>query len=151
MNDGSDDVLGVITGQIETRFGMSFTALRGAVEKSPDANPQATQVVYWHGMLSQAQTALEQAEDDLLAVLDTEPGPLGDPVMNLAQRVNAAVAVRDGRALIITHLLEPHTTGGQGTGTSAARRRGPALRTSQPPPASVSVPATPAPAKGVGR
>lgn len=149
MNDGSDDVLGVITEQIEARFGMSFDGLRGAVEKSPDASRQATQVVYWHGMLSQAQTALEQAEDDLLAGLDTEPGPLGDPVMNLAQRVNAAVAVRDGRALIITHLLEPHTTGGQGTGTSAARRRGPALRTSQPAP--VSVPATQVPAKGVGR
>ncbi|MEW1794675.1 hypothetical protein [Streptomyces niveus] len=148
MNDGSDDVLGVITEQIETRFGVSFTALRGAVEKSPDANPQATQLVYWHGMLSQAQTALERAEDDLLAVLDTEPGPLGDPVMNLAQRVNTAVAVRDGRALIVTHLLEPHTTVVRGTGTSAARRRGPALRTSQP--ASVSVPAAPVPAKGVG-
>ncbi|EST31759.1 hypothetical protein [Streptomyces niveus] len=149
MNDGSDDVLGVITEQIETRFGMSFTALRGAVEKSPDANPQATRVVYWHGMLDQAQTALEQAEDDLLAGLDTEPGPLGDPVMNLAQRVNAAVAVRDGRALIITHLLEPHTTRNQDTGVSAARRRGPALRTS--PPATAPVPATPVPARGVGR
>lgn len=147
MNDGSDDVLGVITEQIETRFGMSFTALRGAVEKSPDANPQATQVVYWHGMLSQAQTALDKVEDDLLAVLDTEPGPLGDPVLDRAQRVNAAVVVRDGRAVIITHLLEPHTTGHQDTGVSAARRRGPALRTSPPAPAS----ATPVPARGVGR
>ncbi|MET9556849.1 hypothetical protein [Streptomyces sp. NPDC006645] len=151
MNDGSDDVLGIITEQIETRFGMSVTALRGAVVKSPDANPQATQLVYWHGMLSQAQTALERAEDDLLAVLDTEPGPLGDPVLDLAQRVNSAVAVRDGRALIVTHLLEPHTTVVRGTGTSAARRHGPALRTSQPAPASASVSATPVPAKGVGR
>ncbi|MEU9748357.1 hypothetical protein [Streptomyces niveus] len=149
MKDGSDDVLGVITEQIETRFGMSFTALRGAVEKSPDANPQATQVVYWHGLLSQAQTALDNVEDDLLAVLDTEPGPLGDPVLDRAQRVNAAVAVRDGRALIITHLLEPHTTGHQDTDVSAARRRGPALRTSQPAPAPAS--ATPVPARGVGR
>lgn len=149
MNDGSDDVLGVITEQIETRFEMSFTELCGAVEKSPDASRQATQVVYWHGMLGQAQTALEQAEDNLLAALDTEPGPLGDPVMNLAQRVNAAVAVRDGRALILTYLLEPHTAGGRGTGAFAAVRRGPALRTSQP--ASASVPATPVPAKGVGR
>ncbi|MFD4119161.1 hypothetical protein ACFWSJ_37685 [Streptomyces niveus] len=144
MNDGSDDdVLGVITEQIETRFEMSLTDLRAAVEASPDASRQATQVVYWHGMLGQAQTALEQAEDNLLAALDTEPGPLGDPVMNLAQRVNAAVAVRDGRALILTYLLEPRP------GVSAAVRRGPALRTSQPAPA--SVPATPVPAKGVGR
>ncbi|MFF2941291.1 hypothetical protein ACFVSQ_15760 [Streptomyces niveus] len=144
MNDGSDDdVLGVITEQIETRFEMSLTDLRAAVEASPDTSWQATQVVYWHGMLGQAQTALEQAEDNLLAALDTEPGPLGDPVMNLAQRVNAAVAVRDGRALILTYLLESRT------GASAAVRRGPALRTSQPAPA--SVPATPVPAKGVGR
>lgn len=149
MNDGSDDVLGVITEQIETRFEMSLTDLRAAVEASPDASRQATQVVYWHGMLGQAQTALEQAEDNLLASLDTEPGPHGDPVMNLAQRVNAAVAVRDGRALILTYLLEPRTVGGRGTGAFAAVRRGPALRTSQPAPA--SVPATPVPAKGVGR
>ncbi|MEV8289631.1 hypothetical protein [Streptomyces niveus] len=142
-DDGSDDVLGVITEQIETRFEMSLTDLRAAVEASPDTSWQATQLVHWHGMLSQAQTALEQAEDNLLAALDTEPGPLGDPVMNLAQRVNAAVAVRDGRALILTYLLEPRT------GASAAVRRGPALRTSQPAP--VSVPATPVPAKGVGR
>lgn len=145
MNDGSDDVLGVITEQIETRFEMSLTDLRAAVEASPDASRQATQVVYWHGMLSQAQSALEQAEDNLLAALDTEPGPLGDPVMNLAQRVNAAVAVRDGRALIITYFLEPRT------GASAAVRRGPALRTSPPTPTPAPASATPVPAKGVGR
>lgn len=151
MNDGSDDVLGVITEQIETRFEMSFTELCGAVEKSPDASRQATQVVYWHGMLSQAQTALEQAEDNLLAALDTEPGPLGDPVMNLAQRVNAAVAVRDGRALILTYLLGPHTAGERDTGASTAPRRGPALRTSQPTATPAPASATPVPAKGVGR
>ncbi|MFI7102778.1 hypothetical protein ACIBK8_25860 [Streptomyces sp. NPDC050161] len=142
------DVMGVITAHIENRFGMTLTELQQAVADAPHAHREAANVVHWHGLLRESQSALEKAEDDLVAALDTQTGELDDPAMGLAHRVNAAVAARDGRALVVTYLLDPDAPGKQGPGArrgaAPAARRGPALQTSQParpasPPASTPV------------
>ncbi|MGC5413071.1 hypothetical protein ACPXCX_56850, partial [Streptomyces sp. DT225] len=67
---------------------------------TPTANPDATEVVKWHGLLVQAQSVLDRAEDDLLAALESQPSEVDDPTMGLAHRVNEAVTVRDGRAIV---------------------------------------------------
>ncbi|MFI0743312.1 hypothetical protein ACH4PU_35345 [Streptomyces sp. NPDC021100] len=142
MPDDVDDVMGVIAQQIETRFHMSLPELRRAATAAPHANQQATEVVHWFGLLAESQTALERAEDDLVAVLIQDPVPLDDPAMESAHRVNAAVTVRDGRALVVRHL--PDSAGhGSGLRRSAALAagRGPALQTS--PPTRPSAPAVP--------
>ncbi|MFI1183605.1 hypothetical protein ACH4UT_29240 [Streptomyces sp. NPDC020799] len=136
MPDDADDVMGVITQQIEARFQMSLPELRQAVATAPHANEQATEVVYWHGLLAQAQVALERCEDDLVAVLSQDPVPLDDPVMDLAHRVNAAVTARDGRAMVVRFLLDPAALSKRGPGAwrgaTVAAGRGPALQTSAP-------------------
>ncbi|MEU2874114.1 hypothetical protein ABZ769_33785 [Streptomyces olivoreticuli] len=151
MPDDADDVMGVITEQIESRFHMSLPELRRAVAAAPQANREATEVIHWHGLLEQAQGVLERAEDDLVAALGTQPGELDDPAMGLAHRVNTAVAVRDGRAMVVKFLLDPDAPGKHGPGArrgaSAGARRGPALQTS--PPALPAVPA--APVRGAAR
>ncbi|AJT62496.3 hypothetical protein T261_0807 [Streptomyces lydicus] len=131
-----DDVLEVIAQQIENRFRMSLPELRQVVQAAPQANQQATEVIRWHGLLTESQGALEKAEDDLVAVLSVEPGELDDHEMEIAQRVNAAVTARDGRAMVVRFLLDPNAPGKQGPGAwrgaSPAARRGPALPTTPP-------------------
>lgn len=137
MPDASDDVMGVITERIEERFQMPLADLRRAVAAAPDANPEATDVVHWHGLLAQTQQALDTAEDALVEALGAQPPEvLDDSVMELAHQVNAAVASRDGRAMVVNYLLDPNAPGKRGPGvwrgTSAAARRAPALPTAAP-------------------
>ncbi|MEU9068973.1 hypothetical protein AB0D60_19065 [Streptomyces sp. NPDC048306] len=144
MPDASDDVMGVITERIEERFQMPLADLRRAVTAAPDANPEATDVVHWHGLLAQTQQALDTAEDALVQALGAQPPEaLDDSVMEMAHQVNAAVASRDGRAMVVNYLLDPNAPGKRGPGvwrgTSAAARRAPALPTAAP-----TLPRTPA-------
>ncbi|MFJ8676305.1 hypothetical protein [Streptomyces sp. NPDC093589] len=136
MLDVSDDVMGVITQQIEARFDMRLSELRRAVTAAPQANGEATAIVHWHGLLAESQKALERAEDALVGILESQPGELDDPEMEAAHRVNAAVTARDGRAMVVTYLLDADAPGkrapGPWLGASPAVRRGPALQTSQP-------------------
>lgn len=104
--DGTEDVVGVLTEQIEARFGMGMHQLKAAVSMAPAAHPDATDVVKWHGLLAESQAVLDRAEDALLAALETQPSEVDDPTMGLAHRVNAAVAARDGRALVVRWLLD---------------------------------------------
>ncbi|MFJ2175927.1 hypothetical protein ACIOHE_23920 [Streptomyces sp. NPDC087851] len=149
-----EDVVGVLTEQIERRFAMSMDELTAAVAKAPDTNREATGVVQWHGLLAESQAALERAEDDLLAALETQPGELADdPTVALAHRVNSAVTVRDGRAMVVRWLLAPRTPGKQEDHATERRarlsgeRRGPTAPTTMPArPAML-----PAPQRGVLR
>jgi hypothetical protein len=101
------DVLGLFAARIEAQFGLAMSELAQAVHAAPQAHPGATQAVHWYGLLSQAQQAVETAEDALVAALDTAVGDqLDDPVMELAHRVNHAVAARDGRAMTLRFLLQ---------------------------------------------
>ncbi|MFE0055328.1 hypothetical protein [Streptomyces sp. NPDC059003] len=138
MPDDADDVMGVITQQIEARFQMPLADLRRAVAAAPHANNDATVVVKWYGMLTEAQEVLEKAEDALVAALDSAPGEvLDESVMALAHQVNAAVAVRDGRAMVVRHYTDPNSLGRRGPGAwrgaEAAPRRSPALQTAPAP------------------
>lgn len=148
MSDGMEDVVGVLTEQIEARFAMSMAELKAAVAVAPAANAEATGVVKWHGLLVESQAALERAEDALLAALETQPSEVDDPTMDLAHRVNAAVAARDGRAMVVRWLLDPAAPGKQGLAAerlarfSRGARTGPAVPTSAP----VRPATTPAPA-----
>ncbi|MEU9246604.1 hypothetical protein [Streptomyces sp. NPDC048385] len=135
MSDGIEDVVGVLTEQIERRFEMSMDELTAAVAAAPDANPEATDVVKWHGLLSESQAVLQRAEDDLLAALQTQPSEVDDPTMGLAHRVNAAVTARDGRAMVVRWLLDPHAPGKKDLAAerlARGARRGPAVHTSAP-------------------
>ncbi|MFJ7342403.1 hypothetical protein ACIQU3_19190 [Streptomyces sp. NPDC101110] len=138
MSDGIEDVVGVLTEQIERRFEMSMDDLTAAVAAAPDANLDATEIVKWHGLLTESQAALDRAEDALLAALETQPSEVDDPTMDLAHRVNAAVATRDGRAMVVRWLLDPHAPGKQDFAAerlarlSRGARRGPAVPTSAP-------------------
>ncbi|OIJ91647.1 hypothetical protein [Streptomyces colonosanans] len=135
--DAIDDVVGVLTEQVEARFGMNMDQLKAAVAAAPTANADATGLVKWHGLLLESQAALERAEDALLASLDTQPSEVDDPTMALAHRVNAAVTARDGRAMVVRWLLDPNATGKQNLATERLARvrgrRGPAVPTSAPP------------------
>ncbi|MFI1890248.1 hypothetical protein [Streptomyces jumonjinensis] len=140
MADEADDVMRALTEQIEERFGMSLPSLVRAVAFAPHASPAVVEVVRWHGLLAAAQSALERAEDALVAVLDTVPGDLSDDhdrIMYFANRVNESVQIRDGRASVLTFLLDPDAPGKQGPaawrGTVPAHRRGkPVLQTTTP-------------------
>ncbi|MFF8447714.1 hypothetical protein ACF06Q_08435 [Streptomyces leeuwenhoekii] len=138
ISGGTEDVVGVLTQQIETHFGMGFDGLKAAVDAAPAAHPAATVVVKWHRLLRESQTALDQAEDDLLAALESQPSEVDDPTLDLAKhRVDAAVTARDGRAMVIRWLLDPHASGQQDATERLARtrgrRQGPAVPTSAPP------------------
>ncbi|MFJ6486343.1 hypothetical protein ACIQK6_40415 [Streptomyces sp. NPDC091682] len=101
------DVLGLFAARIEAQFGLGLSELTLAVHAAPQAHPGATQAVHWYGLLSQAQQVLETAEDALVTALETAVGDqLDDPVMELAHRVNHAVAARDGRAMTLRFLLQ---------------------------------------------
>ncbi|MEU6814046.1 hypothetical protein [Streptomyces sp. NPDC046860] len=152
VNDGRDDVVGLITERIEARFSIRMEQLKGAVAAAPTAHPDATVLVRWHGLLVDAQEVLDHAESDLLAVLETQPSEVDDPTTDLAQRVNAAVRVRDGRAMIVGWLLElvtPALAGELMARFNRAARNGPAVQTS--PARRPAVPPTPSRAPSAGR
>lgn len=134
MPEFSEDVMGVVTERIEARFQMPLADLRRAVQAAPQANPDATSVVHWYGLLAESQYALDTAEDALVAALAAQPGELDDPAMELAHQVNAAVAARDGRVMVVDYLLDPLAPGKRGPGawrgTEPAARLPPALPTS---------------------
>ncbi|MFJ8954956.1 hypothetical protein ACIRJL_10415 [Streptomyces sp. NPDC102383] len=136
ISDDVEDVVGVLTERIEARFGMGMDELKAAVGAAPIANPDATDVVKWHGLLVQAQSVLDGVEDDLLAALETQPSEVDDSTMGLAHRVNAAVTARDGRAMVVRWLLDPDAPGKRGLAaerlTRLRPRTGPAVQTSAP-------------------
>ncbi|MER6500171.1 hypothetical protein ABT218_12450 [Streptomyces sp. NPDC001455] len=145
--DGSEDVVGILTEQIEAHFGMGMDQLKAAVAAVPTADPDATDVVKWHGLLVDSQAVLDRVEGDLLAALESQPSEVDDPTMGLAQRVNAAVTARDGRALVVRWLLDPDAPGKKGLAAerlarfNRSARKGPAVQTSAPHrPALASVP-----------
>jgi len=94
----ADDVLGVLTEQIQSRFQMPIAELCRAVAAAPQAHPDATTIVRWHGLLTEAQQVLDRAEDALAEALaqhvDTVPDgefvELPEQVMQLADMVNIA-------------------------------------------------------------
>ncbi|MFD5256867.1 hypothetical protein ACFWM5_29045 [Streptomyces bobili] len=146
ISDDAQDVVGVLTERIEARFAMDMDQLKAAVAAAPTANPDATDVVKWHGLLAEAQSALDRAEDDLLAALETQPSEV-DPTMGLAHRVNAAVTARDGRAMVVRWLLDPDAPGKKDLAAEQLARlrprTGPAVPTSAPHrPASTTAPAS---------
>ncbi|WP_030661507.1 hypothetical protein [Streptomyces cellulosae] len=134
MPEFSEDVMGVVTERIEDRFQMPLADLRRAVQAAPQANLDATSVVHWYDLLVETQDALGTAEDALVEALGTQPGELDDDVMELAHQVNAAVTARDGRVMVVNHLLDPLAPGKRGPGAwrgaGPAARRAPALPTS---------------------
>ncbi|KUO04587.1 hypothetical protein [Streptomyces caeruleatus] len=137
MSDGiSKEVVGVLTERIEARFAMDVDELKAAVAAAPTANPEATVVVRWHGLLVEAQLVLDRAEDDLLAALETGPDLVFDPTVGLAHRVSAAVTTRDGRALVVRWLLDPDARGKKDLAAERLAhhrpRTGPAVQTSPP-------------------
>ncbi|MEN8654391.1 hypothetical protein ABCR94_28285 [Streptomyces sp. 21So2-11] len=139
ISDGTEDVVGVLTEQIESHFEMGMDQLKAAVALAPTAHPDATEVVKWHGLLVESQTVLDRAEDNLLGALQAQPSEIDDPTMGLAQHVNAAVAARDGRALVVRWLLDPDAPGKKGLAAerlarfSRGSRTGPVVQTSAPP------------------
>ncbi|WP_406463376.1 hypothetical protein OH768_47925 [Streptomyces sp. NBC_01622] len=146
MPEFSEDVMGVVTERIEARFQMTLADLRRAVQAAPQANSDATSVVHWYGLLAESQDALDTAEDALVETLGTQPGELDDTAMELAYQVNAAVAARDGRVMVVDYLLDPLAPGKRGPdawrSADPAARRAPALPTSAPVvPGTRSVPA----------
>ncbi|MFE9905066.1 hypothetical protein [Streptomyces achromogenes] len=143
--DPMDDVVGVLTAQIEARFGMGIDHLKAAVAAAPTADSDATDIVKWHGMLLESQATLDRAEDALVAALESQTSEVDDPTMELAHRVNRAVAVRDGRAMVVRWLLDPNAVGKHGLAARQlarfGRRQGPAVSTSPAPrPATVAQP-----------
>ncbi|MCW8379830.1 hypothetical protein [Streptomyces justiciae] len=107
ISDGTVDVVDVLTEQIEARFGLSMEQLKATVAAAPDANPDATDIVRWHGLLLESQTVLDRAEHDLMVVLETQPDPVADRTHALVRRVEAAVVGRDGRAQTLRWYLDP--------------------------------------------
>ncbi|MGW7303958.1 hypothetical protein ACWGI1_00080 [Streptomyces sp. NPDC054835] len=111
MSDTPDfpdgDIAALLAAQIETRFGLALAELTLAVNAAPRAHTSATYAVHAYGLLTEAQSALETAEDALVAELQTAAGDvLDDPVMDLAHQVYEAVELRDARAAALRALLE---------------------------------------------
>ncbi|MFD4123898.1 hypothetical protein ACFXKK_02760 [Streptomyces globisporus] len=135
MPDELDDVVGVIKKLVEDHVQMPLAELRRAADADPEANSHVTTIVHWYGLLTDAQEAVERAEDALLEVLDSPPGELGDRAIALAHRVNAAVTVRDGRAAVLSLLVDPDSAYRHvWRGASPSARRAPALQTTAVPP-----------------
>ncbi|WP_435059113.1 hypothetical protein [Streptomyces sp. bgisy060] len=143
MSDEPDDVLRAVARQIEDRFGVpvgelreAVAAARGAISFLPSA------VVRWYEDLEEAQILLTAAEDKLVEALQSAPaGELDDEVMTLAQRVDTALTIRDGRALTVRHLLEDYPLPEQPATSRAARRTGPVLTTTPVPRTAAPAPA----------
>ncbi|MGA5215167.1 hypothetical protein ACPCAE_03700 [Streptomyces cinereoruber] len=135
MTDEPDDVLRAVAREIEDRFGVPVDELREAVAAARGTIsflPSA--VVRWYDDLEEAQRLLISAEDELLGALQSAPvGELDEQVMTLAQRVDTALTIRDGRALTVRHLLEDYPLPEQPATSHAARRTGPVLTTTPVP------------------
>lgn len=148
----ADGVLEVLAAEVRERFGHSLGDLRTLAAAQPDRAPGASEVLRWFDQVTEAQLFLEDAENalvDVLVTADTEP--LTEDQMDLAATVDAAVTVRDGRALVVRFLLNPDAPGkqvGAAKGEALGVRRPPALTTSMPP--RPAIPAS-APAGGVRR
>ncbi|GAA3389035.1 hypothetical protein [Streptomyces roseoviridis] len=141
--EADDDVLLAVARQIEDRFGASLDDLRVTVRSSPAPSFLPSAVVRWYDDLEEAQSLLTSAEDELVEALQRAPaGELDEQVMTLAQRVNTALTIRDGRALTVRHLLEDYPLPAQPAISRAVRRTGPVLSTTPVPrtAAPVSVP-----------
>ncbi|MEU8522377.1 hypothetical protein [Streptomyces sp. NPDC048577] len=143
MSDEPDDVLRAVARQIEDRFGVpvgelreTVAAARGTISFLPSA------VVRWYEDLEEAQSLLTAAEDKLVEALQSAPaGELDEQVMTLAQRVDTALTIRDGRALTVRHLLEDYPPPEQPATSRAARRTGPVLTTTPVPRTAAPAPA----------
>ncbi|MEU4922284.1 hypothetical protein AB0G29_23390 [Streptomyces parvus] len=135
MTDEPDDVLRAVAREIEDRFGVPVDELREAVAAARGTIsflPSA--VVRWYDDLEEAQRLLTSAEDELLGALQSAPaGELDEQVMTLAQRVDTALTIRDGRALTVRHLLEDYPLPEPPATSRAARRTGPVLTTTPVP------------------
>jgi hypothetical protein len=133
----ADGVLEVLAAEVRERFGHSLEDLRTLATAQPDTVPGASDVLRWFDQTAQAQQFLEDAENALVDVLATdETQPLTEDQMDLARTVDAAVTVRDGRAMTVRFLLNPDAPGrqsGAAKGESLGVRRPPALTTSMPP------------------
>ncbi|WP_282697796.1 hypothetical protein [Streptomyces sp. CC208A] len=142
--EADDDVLVAVARQIEDHFGVSVEVLRETVRASPAPSFLPSAVVRWYEDLEEAQSLLAAAEDELVEALQRAPaGELDEHVMTLAQRVYTALAIRDGRALTVRHLLEDYPLPEQPATSRVARRSGPVLTTTAVPraaPPAVSVP-----------
>lgn len=108
MPDTPDtDIVPLFVTQIEARFGLALAELALAVGAAPRANPGASHVIHTYSLLAEAQSALETAEDVLVAELQRSAGDLlDDPVMDLAHQVYEAVELRDARAAALKVLLD---------------------------------------------
>ncbi|MFC9490078.1 hypothetical protein ACFTZM_28870 [Streptomyces hydrogenans] len=134
MSDEADDVLQAVARQIEDRFGVPLGELRETVATARGASFLPTAVVRWYEDLEEAQDLLTSAENELVDALQSAPaGELDEQVMALAQRVDTALTIRDGRALTVRHLLEDYPLPEQQATSRAARRTGPVLTTTPVP------------------
>lgn len=133
----ADGVLEVLAAEVSERFGCRLEDLRALAAAEPDQVPGAGEVLRWFDQVTEAQQFLEAAEDalvDVLATADTDT--LTEDQMDLAATVDAAVTMRDGRALVVRFLLNPDAPGkqsGAAKGEALGARRPPALTTSMPP------------------
>ncbi|WP_327417568.1 hypothetical protein [Streptomyces sp. NBC_01233] len=103
----SDDVMGVLTRHIEAAFQQPLDDLRQVAAAAGRVHP-ATGILHWYGLTAEAQTVVDRAENTLLATIGPAPGELTPPQMAIAHQVNTAVAARDGRAMVLRHLLDPN-------------------------------------------
>ncbi|WP_405496270.1 hypothetical protein [Streptomyces sp. NBC_00096] len=103
----SDDVMSVLTQRIEAAFQQPLDDLRRVATATGRAHP-ATEALHWYGLTAEAQTVVDRAENTLLAAIGRAPGELTPSQMAIAHQVNTAVAARDGRAMVLRHLLEPN-------------------------------------------
>lgn len=148
----ADGVLEVLAAEVRERFGHSLGDLRTLAVTQPERAPGASEVLRWFDQVTEAQKFLEDAEDALVDVLAmADSAPLTEDQMDLVRTVDAAVTVRDGRAMTVRFLLDPDAPGKQNQaarGEALGVRRPPAVTTSMPP-----RPAAPAsvPAAGVRR
>ncbi|MEC3997177.1 hypothetical protein VSR01_28215 [Actinacidiphila sp. DG2A-62] len=141
----------VLAAEVRDRFGHSVEDLRALVNSAPDRVRGASEVLRWFDQLTEAQQFLEEAEEALVdALVANGTDALTEDQMDLARTVDAAVTLRDGRALVVRYLLDPDAPGkrtGAARGEALGVRRSAALSTSVPP-----RPAAPAPASaGVRR
>lgn len=147
--NASGDLVGGLTQRIESHFGIEMEQLRKATTAAPGVNSDATDIVRWHGLLVEAQARLDYAEDELLTALHTQHSEVDEPTMELAQRVNAAVSARDGRAQVLRWFLDPDAPGKANLAERSARhgvaRKRPGMQANAP-----VRPAT-APVPGAGR
>lgn len=145
----ADAVVEVVAAEVRERFGCNVEELRRVAAAQPGRVPGAEEVLRWFDQLTEAQQFLEDAEDALAGMLLVAgDGPLTEDQMDVARTVDAAVTVRDGRALVVRFLLDPDAPGkhtGSARGEALGVRRPPALTAGV-----VSRPAAPAPMAGRG-